>query len=108
MAWSDNKEFFAVARKRWKRDIEKKSDAGASQRLAHRFEGWVAAKVESGATSKDLSAPKLAKDLPKPEPLTDEDLVELDREAGELRRSVAEGTEGLECLTGEDLSAQIR
>lgn len=59
MAWRDNKEFVAVARKRWRKDMGKcvDSDAGASQRMARRFEGWIAARVEAGASPKDLYAP---------------------------------------------------
>ena len=59
MAWRDNKEFVAVARNRWRKDMGKcvDSDAGASQRMARRFEGWIAAKVEAGASPRDLYAP---------------------------------------------------
>lgn len=50
---------------------------------------------------------KLATKLPKPRPLTEEDLQRIDEEATRWREAVRRGTEGLERLTGEDLAIRI-
>lgn len=50
---------------------------------------------------------KLATDLPKPPPLTEEDLQRLAEEGGKFVKAVEKETAGLEQLTGEDLAIVI-
>jgi hypothetical protein len=55
-----------------------------------------------------ISKPKLATNVPKPPPVTEEQWRELEEEGTKARRAIMDATRGVEQLTADDLRIRLR